>query len=418
LAARILGHSITHAASVNVLIVGVTSIASIVVARSLGTEGRGQYAAIMAWFALAQVMGEFGQSGAVTYWVAHEPKGAKQFVASARVLMLMAGGVVSVVGICISGFLAGGDSAVAIAYQIAFAGCILNSLCAGAVYALQSLSLWRWNIVRLTQPVAYVCLIIALWLTGVLNIAWLSIALVASIAIQFVIVAIQSRAVGIIGGNLARDKLIALARYGGAYSASAVPTSLSSQYDRLALSRTVQPSELGQYAVASTVAGLVAPFATAVASVMFPRTARAAIGEAARRATESKSLIATAGFSIGISAVLAIVAAPLVPIVFGSGFRPAVELVWWLAPAMVFRSISQVVSALLRGRQRPGLATYSQLSVLIVGGVVIFPSIALIGVRGAAAAIGIGEAVGLAIGLVMLQRQRRRAATSDGSVAR
>jgi O-antigen/teichoic acid export membrane protein len=404
---RLRRSAVLHSTVVNFAIVGIAMIAGILVARSLGADGRGYYAAVMAWFALTQVVGELGQSGAVTYWVSRDPANGRHYVASSRLLMLGGGGVFCIVGFFLSRTLAGGEPSVTLAYQIAFAGCLLNSLCAAFVYAIQAVSIGRWNVVRLSQPVSYLVLVAALMLTSVLDIVWLSIALIASIAIQFVVAIIQGVAVGIGGGRPRRLLISELFRFGLAYAGSAVPASLSMQYDKLVLSRLALPSHLGQYAVASTVASLASPISTAVASVVFPRSARGWLAEGDRRRIESRSVLGTAAASAGVSLLIALAVAPLIPFIFGVEFQNAVGLVWWLTPAMFFRSVSQVISALLRGRQRPGLATYGQLSGLAIGALAIFPLVAWLGIEGAALSSAIGEFVALAIGSTALIRVRR-----------
>ncbi|WP_255574178.1 lipopolysaccharide biosynthesis protein [Cryobacterium sp. TMT2-23] len=402
-------HAVTHAAGANLLIIGLSTVAGIVVARSMGAEGRGYYAAIMAWFALAQVVGEVGQSGAVTYWVARDPDRGRHYVASSRVIMLAAGAVVSVAGFFGSYVLAQGNEAVTLAYQIAFLGCFLNSLCAATVYGLQSLSIKRWNIVRIVQPLAYLIVVGALSLFGVLNIVSLSVALIASIAIQFAAAMLQAGAVGLSAGSSGRLILRDLTRYGVAYAGSSVPATVSSQFDRLVLSRIAQPAQLGEYAVASTVAGLVFPFSTAVASVAFPRSAGAQVGESQRRDIERRAVLGTTLISGVLALIIGLAGAPLIPIVFGPSFGGAVGLVWWIMPSILFRSVSQVLGALLRGRDRPGLVTYGQVCGLAAGALVIVPLTAWMGIRGAAVAVSFGELIVFVFAFAMLSFVRRKA---------
>ena len=402
-------HNVAHAAGANLAIVGTAAIAGIVIARSLGAEGRGYYAAIMAWFALAQVLGAIGQSGAVTYWVSRDPNRGKSYVTSARVLMLVTGGLVGALGFFGSGFLANGVESVAIAYQIAFIGCLMNSLFASYVYALQAVSIKRWNTVRLFQPVAYLLLVGGFALTGILDIIWLSIALVISTLVQFTVAIRQAFVVGLTGGKTKRALLRDLARYGAAYAGSEIPASLSSEFDKLVLSRVALPAQLGEYAVATSVAGLVYPFSTAVASVVFPRSAGISLDETGRQRIERKAILVIVLVSLAVSMLIAIVGAPLIPWVFGDSFRGAIELVWWLLPAIIFRSVSQVISALLRGRRRPGLVTYGQVCGLVVGALTILPLMAWIDILGAALAVSFGEFIVLAVSFAMLSTERKRA---------
>ncbi|TFD16307.1 oligosaccharide flippase family protein [Cryobacterium sp. TMT4-10] len=408
-------HAVVHAAGTNLVIVGLTTTAGIVISRTLGVEGRGYYAAIMAWFAFAQVLGELGQSGSVTFWVARASNHKKDYVASSRVLMLIAGGTVSALGILMSGVLAQGVESVTTSYRIAFFGCLLNSICAASVYALQSVSIKRWNVVRLCQPVAYVAIVWAFSVLGILDIIWLSVALVLSIAAQFTVAMFHSYKVGLAGGRPRRALLGDLARYGTAYAGSAIPASLSSQFDRLVLSRIATPTDLGQYAVASSVASLAFPFSTAVASVVFPQSANDQLSEMERRHIERRAIFGATAVSAAVSVLVAVAVAPLIPFVFGQAFSDAVGLVWWIVPAILFRSISQVIGALLRGRHKPGLVTYGQLLGLAVGAVSILPFTNWLGIRGAASAVSLSELTVLAVALALLRREQRGTGTDRKS---
>jgi O-antigen/teichoic acid export membrane protein len=114
-----------------------------------------------------------------------------------------------------------------------------------------------------------------------------------------------------------------------------------------------------------------------------------------------------------ITLLIAALASPLIPLVFGESFRPSIGLVWWLAPAVFLRSISQVLNALLHGRRRPGLATYGQVSGLVVGGILMLPLIDTLGTRGAALASSIGELTVLVVAATILFAVRRRAARDE-----
>ena len=406
-------NSVIHATGINLVIVGITTIAGIVIARTLGAEGRGYYAAIMAWFALAQVLGELGQSGAVTFWVSKDPLRGKVFVASSRWIMITVGGVVSIAGILTADFLAQGHAGVGDAYRIAFLGCFLNSLCAASIYGLQAVSLRRWNLVRLAQPVAYIAIVIGFALSGILDIVWLSLALILSVLVQLLFAVQQAKVVGLARGKPTRAAVVALTRYGVAYTGSALPAAASGQFDKVVLAGTVNPSLLGEYAVASSVASLAYPVSTAVSSVVFPKTASAQMDETGRRRLEFRALTGIAIVSVLMSAVIAVGLGPLIPLIFGDEFTGSVALVWWIVPAILFRSVSQVMSALLRGRGLPGLITYGQLAGLIVGASTIFPLISSSGLQGAALAFGLGEAAVLTVVSVFYMWARRRAAEHE-----
>lgn len=405
-----------QATATNLGMVGLATVSGIIVARGLGPDGRGHWAAILAYFALAQVIAEVGQSGAVTYFVSRHPGQLQSIVIRARRLMLVAGVILTVAGLGATPLLAGDDPELRWAYVIMFIGVLLNSVFASGVYALQAVSIARWNVVRLAQPLLYAVAIAVLASLGVLSLIGVACCLVVSILLQFCVLGLvktsASEAFQVKPHNIDGRSLLT---YGGAYAGAAVPTALAGQYDKLVLSRTVPASDLGQYAVGSTVANLVSPFATAIASVMFPRASKLGLADVERGRLETVTLIRTALVSLVVSAGLCLVAPLLVPLLFGEPFSAAVPLVWALALVMIFRSLSQVAGAFVRARNRPGHAAAAQVTGLVSGLLAMGPAIGLWGVFGAPVALGIGELVTLTAIAVALVALRRRGTAEGGT---
>ena len=407
-----------QATATNLGMVALATVSGIVVARGLGPDGRGHWAAILAYFALAQVVAEVGQSGAVTYFVSRHPEQLRQIVVRARWLMLVAGVVLTVAGLVATPLLAGDDPELQWAYALMFIGVLLNSAFASSVYALQAVSIGRWNVVRLAQPLLYSIVITALAAVGMLSLIGVACCLVVSILLQFIVLALVKGAAA--EGHASDEPGIGARRllaYGGAYAGAAVPTSVAGQYDKLVLSRTVPASDLGQYAVGSTVANLVSPFATAIASVMFPRASKLGLADGERARLETTTLVRTAFVSVVVSAGLCLVAPLLVPLLFGRSFSAAVPLVWALALVMVFRSLSQVAGAFVRARNHPGHAAAAQITGLVSGLLAMGPAIGLWGVFGAPVALGLGELVTLTAVALALVTLRRRGTTEGGQHA-
>jgi O-antigen/teichoic acid export membrane protein len=325
--------------------------------------------------------------------------------------MVVAGALLTAGGLVVTPLLAGEDSELRSAYALMFVGILLNSVFASNVYALQAVSISRWNLVRVSQPFLYAALITALALTGHLSLVGVACCLVLSLLLQFIVLAfVKGPAPAVQADDEVEIGVRRLLAYGGAYAGAAIPTAFAAQYDKLLLSRTVSASDLGQYAVGSTVANLVSPFSTAIASVMFPRASKLGLADAERGRIEAATLIRTALVSSIISAGICLVAPVLVPLLFGRSFAAAVPLVWALAVVMVVRSLSQVTGAFVRARNRPGHAAFSQIAGLVCGLLVMGPAIGLWGVFGAPVALGIGEAVTLTAIVVALVKLRRRGA--------
>ena len=409
----------------NLASVGLGTVSGVLTARGLGPEGRGAWAVVMAFFTVALVVAEIGQSGAVTFFVARDPHRRREVVRRARRFMLIGGLLVAAAGMIAAPQLAGGIHEVEDAYRLASLGIIINSLFAARLFAMQARDIRRWNVARVAQPLFYAVGVAMMLVLGDVSVRGVAIVLVASTSLQFVVL-------GLLGLNLSTrsdglsparsvDVDIDLARqsagsrpdhvsqgvYGMRYSAAAVPTVLAAQYDKIALSRLVSSPEVGFYAVGSTVALLVAPFSAAIANVVFPRASKRELGWRERRIVETKTIVHVCAISLLVSAALCISAPLAVPLFFGSAFKASVPVVWALAAVMVARSVSQVAGALIRARGLPGAAAVAQISGLVLGAALMLPAVSSVGLLGAAVALGIGESVTLAILLISLGRMRR-----------
>lgn len=408
-------NSIVQASGANFVILGLTLASGVIVARSLGAEGRGHYAAIMAWFSLALVLGELGQSGAVTYHVSRYAHWRRDLVKSSQTMMGLAGIVVAAGGVLAADLLAGGDSGVAAAYRVSFLGCLINAIGAPYVYAMQAISIRAWNIMRLVQPIAYLVFILVTVLAVSLNLFSLALIIVGSTSAQMAWAWWACSRLGITGGSTRSKLRWPLLKYGLAYSGSSLPLAASAQIDKLALSRMVAPADLGLYAVASTMASMASPFSTAIASVLFPRIARRDVELEGKRALENRSLVLTFSVSILVSVIVASTAPWVIPWVFGAEFAGAAVLAWWLVPAMVLRGCSQVVSAHVRGRGRPGIVSWAQCAGLLCATIGVLTLTPLYGMAGTAIGIALSEVVVLVWTYAALAKVRGKGESQNPS---
>ena len=372
--------------------------------------GRGHFAAIIAWYAVALVLAEVGQTASVTYNVARSHGGAHRFIASARMVMAGGGIIVGTAGITFSGILADGDPEVTLAYRIAFACCFVQALSAPVVSALQAAALEKWNQVRLAQPATYLAVIVGFVLLGELNLVTVSSALLMSIGFQGALAWAHCRKLGITGGRPTRAASRSLLAFGLPHCAAAIPATLGSSIDKIILSRIVQPAELGQYAVASTVISLGALMVAAIGHVMFPLLSRRGVSPEERVAAEKLSLRVTVLGSTAVCLLLSFSGPWLIPLVFGPGFEGATRLLFWLIPGLVAGTAAILVGDLLRARRMPGAVAVAQwlgVATTAVGIGLIAPQY---GLEGTAVATALGQSVCLAAALIALRRARAAAA--------
>jgi O-antigen/teichoic acid export membrane protein len=394
-------HSIARTAGFNVAAVVAAGLGGIVIARALGPTLRGDYAAVTAWFGIALMVGGMGQPAALCFYVARDPANARQYVATARAMMLVTGGIALVGGILLAPIIGHHNPVVVAGYRIAFCASIICFVGAGYTFALQARDLSNWNIVRLSQPVLSVVTIAVLWRLRLLTLESALVVLIGTMLLQLAWAYRCCRRADLAPGRAKVTLIRPLMTYGTAQIAALTPAAVNTQLDQLVLSQTVPPADLGRYAIAVSLTSLPIPLVSAIGNVAFPQLAsqRRVTG-----GTDRLQRIAVLG-SVAIAAMLLIplagVAHWLVPLVFGEGYRAAVPLLWILTPGAVFLACGQVVGDLLRGRGRPSVVAWSQGLAAIFTVLLLLILLPLIGVYGAAIASTVSYGVALA---VMLRR--------------
>jgi O-antigen/teichoic acid export membrane protein len=74
---RGIGRLVARTAGYNAASLAAAGLGGIIIARALGPEMRGEYAAVTAWFGIAITIGGMGQPAAVCFYVAHDPGNAR-----------------------------------------------------------------------------------------------------------------------------------------------------------------------------------------------------------------------------------------------------------------------------------------------------------------------------------------------------
>ncbi|MGR6899881.1 lipopolysaccharide biosynthesis protein [Glutamicibacter sp. BSL13] len=398
--------------SINVGMAMLGAVTGVITARALGPEQRGYLAAIVAWFTISLVVSELGQSAAVTFFTAKNPERSRVYISIARKAMLMGSAIILSVGILCADLLSNGDAQVSMAYRVILIGTLVNAIAAPYVYALQSLSNAFWNIVRFSQPALYLICLLFLHLSGQLSLTTTVLCMIASFIGQLIIAWVLFRPFRQNKLRSSGKEKEELAKYGLAQASYAIPASLTEQYDRVVLSWTVSAYELGQYAVALTVSQASRAFGTAIASVVFPLSAKLGKAESSRVLLERRSLLATALASSVALLLIGWIAQPLVPIVFGDDFREALPLIWLLIPVVWLRGINALIAVFLRGRHYPFYATVGQLLALVCGATMLIFLVPGFGLMSAPIGFFIGETIALLSNIIYLKSARKNAKLS------
>lgn len=123
---------------------------------------------------------------------------------------------------------------------------------------------------------------------------------------------------------------------------------------------------LGLYTLAVSLGQMIWLVSKAAATVLLPNVA--ARQEESEANAERTAQITRVAFGISLMAalLLALFAAPFVPWVFGEEFRPSVTPLLWLLPGIVAFSAATVIASYLAGAGKPQLNLYVSLAGLII----------------------------------------------------
>jgi O-antigen/teichoic acid export membrane protein len=394
-----IGGAIARTACFNTATAAAAALSGVIIARKVGPTVRGEYAAVIAWFGVLLLLGEMGQAAAVCFYVARDPGRARGYVATSRSMMMVTGALALGGGLLLAPVLAHGDAELAGAYRIVFGGSVIAFIGTSYTFSLQARSTKRWNLVRVSQPVLALALIIVLLRARLLTLDTAIGTVLVTMTIQLGYSYYWCRRSGLAPGRFQSRLVGRLAKYGLMQLAAVTPTAVNNYLDQLVLSQLVPPADLGRYAIAVSVTMIPVPLVSAIGNVAFPRLAarRTAASDGSRMQLAAAAV--SAGVASAILVPIALSAYWLVPAVFGPAYRSAVPLLWILTPGGIFLATGQVVGDLLRGLNRPGLVATAQ-GLAAVGTVVLLlallPSIGV-----AAAAIASTVAYGTALALMI-----------------
>jgi O-antigen/teichoic acid export membrane protein len=391
-------------------------LAGIVIARSVGPATRGEYAAVMAWYAVVISIGGMGQSAAAVYRIARDRERAAAYVASARAIMTGAG-LVLVPLAAIIAVVASGDEHLRLGYLLMLGTCLWCFVSGGYTVGLQVVDLAQANAVRLAQPLAYLLFIVVLGAAGELNLTTVLVTFWLSTVVSAVMGRVTSSRHGLTGGRTGRREVRELLRYGLAQLAGSLPTLLVGRLDQLVLSVTASAAALGHYAVAASLISVVSPFAAGPGFVVFPRIAARGLSVAGTRRLARQAVLLSLGVGVAVMACLVLAAPWLLPVLLGPGYEESVGLVALLAPAGVFLAAQQVCCDLLRGQGRPMTVARMQAAAAAALALALVVLVPLYGVQGAAVASSLASAVAMVLMLAAVFRGDDRTVREPAPVA-
>ena len=149
----------------NIGSMGIAAGAGILVARLLGPEGRGQFAAIVVWATLASALGDLGVSQSTGFYGAKRPREAHQVAGTAVALTAVSGAVLVAILELLAGRIFGAGIAGAARIYLLSVPFSMVSTCLGAMM-LGMGHFGRFNLIKTAQAAGYAAGIVGAWAVG------------------------------------------------------------------------------------------------------------------------------------------------------------------------------------------------------------------------------------------------------------
>jgi O-antigen/teichoic acid export membrane protein len=337
----------------SVVVLGIGYIASILLARFLGADGRGLVAVIQTGASVLAGVAGMGTQDAATYYASRRPRRRAQVLGNG----LAYGGILLVVSLALGFVLMGQlQRHVAPAYDeriwllaallvptFYLDVLVMNLMSAQAAFGLKNrLSLAG----RITTALATVAIVG--WLGwGVAG------ALLATAPTLIIPTLGGLRVLARNGIALSRPVQMASLRYGARAQVGALLNVLNGRFDLLVLAAFAPLATVGSYAIAQIVAELVLLFPNSMGYVLRAQVASQTRGDSLSGAALRLNGTLVLGCVFGILAV----GPPMILYGFGPGFHSALVPFLILLPGMWFLAAGGLVEDVLAGRGRPGLSS-------------------------------------------------------------
>lgn len=345
--------------AVNGLVVLLGLVSGPLLARALGPEGRGNFAAILLPVTLAPVLFGLGLGTYVTRQAARR-QSLPVLLGSVGPLILVLGILAALLGPTIADLFADGREVVRTYVLIGF---LLMPISLLALLLRDfAVGLERWRMVVASQVVAAVLstsVVVVLYVLGELTVAAMAIATLATGLLSIIPILPIVRELG-------RPRFaLRVARESVPFGFKAWIGGLGSianvRLDQVLMIRFVEPRELGLYVVAFTVSGFfVNPLIGALTAGMLPRFATSAPALVAR---VLRTVLVGVAF---VGAFVALAAPLIINVMFGRDFADALPMAWLLLAATVPLAGVSVLSTALTSAGRPGFSAGSEIVTLLV----------------------------------------------------
>ena len=337
---------------------------SIAISRLLGSQHLGVLAILWSVMALAGVLAMWGIPSAVVKFTSErgesDPERASEVVTAGTLVIFVAAGATAGGVVLLSSVLASSvfmEPALAWLLPMGAVALIVSSLPAATIALLQGFQRIRELNLRsiVLSLVSAPVTIVLVWQSALLGAA------VAGILVAFANLAVN---LGVVHGiwkkvglrwRLPQERSLwrALVRYGSASVLISLAVSFAMLAANTSLVTSTSYRELGYFTVALALAGYLSFIPSAIGTPMVPAVSEAYGSHPEGVATfVTKTVRLVSAVVPPLAIVLQVFADPIVVLLYGSGFAPAVRLVPYLAASGYMLSFTAIVGFALLGTNR------------------------------------------------------------------
>lgn len=373
---------VTETMLVRVLLIAISLVTSVAIARVLGPEGRGLYAVAASIGAIGVQFGNLGLSVSNTYFVAKSRDLLPALVGNSLLVSLVLGGGGGLMAYLVS---------LAWPHLMPLDGPLLLLALAGvpmglAYMLLQNLLMGledtrSFNAIELATKLLGAALIGAVIFFGSIQVEPLFAMglLVQVLGAAWVLWRLKPHLDRMAQASWAAFK--DSVRYGIRVYLGSFFAFMLLRADLLMVDAMLGAEQTGYYSLAVTMADMLYMLPSVLALILFPKLVR--LGSPERQWSMTLRAMGLLALAMALLAAIAVwVAPPLVGLLFGAEFLPLLPAFNVLAPAMVFYGVNNLVSNYLGARHFPWMSVFIWFSAMVLNlglNLVLIPSHGIMG---------------------------------------
>jgi len=411
-----LAHKVAATFATNVGLILIGLVTGVLIARALGPSGRGLLAAMQALTVLAAEFAILGMNSSNTYHVAKKPELLGPVLGNSLALSFGFGTAVALaLGILAKAF----PRLVPVegVYLYLALAAIPVTLCLMLLrYLLLGLhEIRRYNVSELAAQIVGVVVLTLILVTGNVSVV------VIAVATLLVVTAQTGWTAYVLmhGRHLSLRPSLRMFRSHMSYGFRAYLANLFSyalvKIDLLMCASILGAEQTGQYAIAVAMASLIYMLASTTGTIVFPRLA--AMANLTERWQKSRSIARWVALAmILFSLVAAVLAEPLVGLLYGAAYLPSVPAFLWLLPGISMLGVNTIFMKTFASEGMPPISVWLPFVAALFNIALNLVLLPRIGIVGASLASTLAYALMLGTSLVYIRVTGRWAppARSDG----